>query len=90
MHEPILKDPASLDTVAELRTALSEANEVARIAAMELFTKDKLLQAMASDLSDLVVAYLKKDNDAVSAKLADFCRAHVRVVPQERGAGFTH
>ena len=82
---PTLTNPEAIETVAELRIALGQANASLLRLDSQVVALQAITQQMAKSLSCLLVPYLQGDDAGVQAALKRFVDERVRMA--NRGAG---
>ena len=83
---PTLTNPNAIDSVAELRTELSHANQQLLRLDQQVIDMKLILQEMAKALNSLVVPYLQGDDAGLQAALRRLVDERVKVVNQVAAA----
>ena len=75
---PTLVNPEALDTVAELRTALHQANVQAMVMGEQMHRDACMLDHLKSELSSLLVKHIEQDPVGVYELLDGMAKKYVR------------
>ncbi len=89
---PSITNPATLQTIDELRTTLHDANGQLVALGLERHMLRCELHAVAGDMAQVVVAFMKNDHTEVSRLLADIAARQVgkRTRPTATASTTTH